>query len=147
MRMSKAALLAAALLVAPCMAQADGGVLSLVSKYSLPETVGRLRHALEGAGMHVSAIVDHTADADHASAEREPNELLVFGDPKARARLMSANPLLALDLPMKVLVWDDEGTVKASFNDPDFLKVRHTLEREEMKYFERVETLIEHALE
>jgi uncharacterized protein (DUF302 family) len=145
--MSKFALLALLTLCAPAFAQADGGVLSLVSKHSLPETVARLRHVLEGAGMHVSAIIDHTLDADHASVDREPNELLVFGDPKSRARLMSANPLLALDLPMKVLVWDDEGTVKASFNDPDFLKVRHALEREEMKYFERVETLIEHALE
>jgi uncharacterized protein (DUF302 family) len=147
MRISKIALLGAALLIAPAMAQADGGVLSLVSKHSVPETVARLRQALEGAGMRVSAIIDHTTSAEHASEDREPNEILVLGDPKARTRLMSANPLLALDLPMKVLVWDDEGTVKASFNDPDFLKVRHALEQDEMRYFQRVESLIEHAIE
>jgi uncharacterized protein (DUF302 family) len=60
---------------------------------------------------------------------------------------MRANPLLALDLPTKILVWEDANEVKASFDDPDFLRMRYSLSTKEMEYFWRIESAIEHALE
>lgn len=132
---------------APSIAQADAGIASVASRYSVAETVARMRNALEQAGMHVSTIMDPGGAAKPAGAGRGQSALLFIGDAQARARLTDGNPLLTLDLPIKVLVWSDGGEVKASINDPEFRASRHALDGDEAAYFLKVERLIEGALE
>ncbi len=138
---------AAVAFAATPIAGADEGITSVASRYSVPETVTRMRHALEQAGMNVSTIEDPDGFAKPARSGRDPSALLFVGDSQQRARLTDANPLLTLDLPIKVLVWNDGGEVKASFHDPDLLASRHALAREEAEYFLKVERLIESALD
>jgi|WetSurMetagenome_2_1015567.scaffolds.fasta_scaffold104571_2 uncharacterized protein (DUF302 family) len=147
MKPTTCALLASLVLVAPILAFADEGVESLSSRYTVLESATRIRDALEIAGMRVSTIVDPTRDPAFGVHDRDPSQLLIVGDPKARVQLMRANPLLALDLPTKILVWKDANEVKASFDDPDFLRMRYSLTNIEMEYFWRIESAIEHALE
>ena len=141
------ALLASIVVVAPILAFADEGVESLSSRYTVVESATRIRNALEMAGMRVSTIIDPTRDPALDVHDREPSQLLMVGDPKTRVQLMRANPLLALDLPTKILVWEDANEVKASFDDPDFLRMRYSLSTKEMEYFWRIENAVEHALE
>ena len=141
------ALLASLVLVAPILAFAEEGVESLSSRYTVVESATHIRSALEIAGMRVSIIIDPTRDPALDVHDREPSQLLMVGDPKIREQLMRANPLLALDLPTKILVWQDDNEVKASYDDPDFLRMRYSLSAKEMEYFWRIESAIEHALE
>ena len=140
------ALLASVVVVAPILAFADEGVESLSSRYTEVESATRIRNALEIAGMRVSTILDPTRDPALGVHDREPSQLLELAiqDPRTTH---AANPLLALDWPTKILVWEDANEVKASFDDPDFLRMRYSLSTNEMEYFWRIESAIEHALE
>ena len=98
----------------------------LRSSHSVAETIKRLETLVTGRGMSILAHIDHSGDAAKAGLKMQPAELLIFGNPKAGTPLMVAAPTLALDLPLKALVWEEsDGRVWLSFNSPAYLQERH----------------------
>jgi len=126
MRVVIAILLALAL---PLSAFAADELTTQLSKYSVKETVDRLTAALKDKGITPVARVDHAAAAKAAGLELKPTEVLMFGNPKLGTPLMQTNRHVAIDLPMKVLVWeDDAGKVWIGYTPPSTLKARHKIE-------------------
>lgn len=96
------------------------------SKLTVKETIDALAKVLEGQGVKVVARVDHAAGARAANMELAPMELLMFGNPQVGTPLMRANPLIGIDLPMKVLAWQDKsGKVLVGYTRPEVLKARY----------------------
>lgn len=126
-----------------CTAESD--VATLVSGYSLEQTVERLKASIENAGLSVLAVLDHAVPAGQATEPRR-DETLIVGHPHIRD-LLSEAPLLALDLPVKVLVWEDGNTVKVSFKEPQCLGLRYDLAPDAVAYFARVEESAARALQ
>ena len=122
----------------------DHGIVSLSSRNTVNETVARLSSILESRGMKIFARIDQQAAAKAVNLDMKPMVLLVFGNPKAGTPLMQKYPSLAIDLPLKALVWEDEaGQVSVSYNSPEFLKNRHALAEAP---FQAVEALIAQAV-
>src|SRR6516162_7279629 len=109
----------------------NNGVLSKQSNHSVDDTLASLKGALDAKGVTVFAIVDHSGEAEKAGLKMRPTKLLIFGNPKAGTPLMLAAPSIAIDLPLKILVSEDEdGKVWVSYNSPDYLMQRHGLPSE-----------------
>ena len=105
------------------------GIIDLPCKYPVAETADRLESLLKAKGMKIFARIDQTAEARAAGLTMRPMVLLIFGDPKAGTPLMSRYPSLAMDLPLKALVWESaDGKIWLSYNSPEFLQQRHGLE-------------------
>jgi uncharacterized protein (DUF302 family) len=85
------------------------------SRYAYAETVSRLVKAITGAGNSIFATIDQAAAAQHAGLTLRPTTLIVFGNPKGGTLLMDAFPLAALDLPLKLLVWDAGDSVSVAY--------------------------------
>ena len=101
-------------------------LLSTESKFSVKETADRLVKAIEEKGLKVAARVDHAAGAKAAGLEMPATEVVLFGNPKLGTPLMLSNPEIAIDLPMKMLVWQDKaGKVHIGYVAPDVLKLRY----------------------
>jgi uncharacterized protein (DUF302 family) len=99
------------------------------SKYGVHETGDRLEKILTTKGMKIFNRISHSENAAKASMELRPTELFIFGDPKVGTLLMQCSQSVAIDLPLKMLVWEDEkGSVWLSYNDPNFLKERHNIQ-------------------
>jgi uncharacterized protein (DUF302 family) len=94
---------------------------------SVDDVVDRLTEVVAARGMKVFAIVDHSGEARRAGLELRDTVVVMFGSPAAGTPVMVAAPLAALDLPLKVLVWDDQGETKISYTDPAVLAARHNL--------------------
>jgi uncharacterized protein (DUF302 family) len=110
------------------MAGGIQGIVDVASHHSVDETVERLRGILAAKGVALFALVDHSGEAAKVGMTMRPTKLLVFGSPKAGTPLMLARPSIAIDLPLKILVWEDEaGKVFVSYNAPDYLRDRHHL--------------------
>ena len=104
------------------------GIQTLVSRHSVEETVARLEALLKEKGIKLFCIVDHSGEALAAGLEMPPTKLLIFGNPKGGTPLMLAAPSIAIDLPIKILIWeDDQGKVWVSYNSPEYLAERHGL--------------------
>lgn len=102
------------------------GIGSKASPYSVADTLARLEAAIQARGMKIFALVDHSGEAERAGLTMQPAKLLMFGAPRGGTPLMVASPLLALDLPLKALVWQDaSGAVWVSYNSPSYLAARH----------------------
>ena len=105
---------------------AGEGMIDVQSAHSVAATADRLETILGSKGMNVFARIDHAAGAQKAGMSLPPTELLIFGNPKVGTPLMKCSPSIAIDLPQKALIWEDtSGTVWISYNDPQFLKLRH----------------------
>ncbi len=123
------------------------GIISKPSKYSVPETIERLKNILASKGIKVFALVDHSGEAEKAGLKMPPTQLLIFGNPKGGTPAMLAAPLLAIDLPLKALAWQDaNGQVHLSYNDPAYLQHRFGLSDEVMKPLAGIGALIEQAV-
>ncbi len=123
------------------------GIISKPSKYSVPETIARLKNILASKGIKVFALVDHSGEAEKAGLKMPPTQLLIFGNPKGGTPAMLAAPLLAIDLPLKALAWQDaNGQVHLSYNDPAYLQHRFGLSDEVMKPLAGTGALIEQAV-
>ena len=111
------------------MAQpSDNGIVTLSSPHTVLETLARLEAVVQSKGIPILAMIDHSGDAAKAGLQMEPTKLLIFGNAKAGTPLMIASPTVALDLPLKALVWQDkDGKVWLSYNSPNYLKQRHNL--------------------
>jgi uncharacterized protein (DUF302 family) len=102
------------------------GIASVSSAHSVPEIVARLRAALEAKGVTFFAVIDHSGEAAKAGLHMPDTKLLIFGNPAAGTPLMLSAPSTALDLPLKILVAEDQaGHVTVSWNDPAWLQTRH----------------------
>jgi uncharacterized protein (DUF302 family) len=106
----------------------EDGLITIRSRTSVKVTVDRLEASLKAGGITVFARIDHAAGAESAGMPLRPTELLIFGNPKAGTPLMQANQTIGIDLPLKVLVWEDAiGGVWIAYNDPTWLAKRHKL--------------------
>jgi uncharacterized protein (DUF302 family) len=100
------------------------------SPTSVADTVARLSSIAEAKGLKVFAVVDHSGEAASAGLELRDTKVVIFGSPAAGTPVMAAHPLAALDLPLKVLVWDDDGQTKLTYTAPDELARRYGLSDE-----------------
>jgi uncharacterized protein (DUF302 family) len=122
------------------------GIVNQPSKHSVDETVDALENILRSKGVTLFAVVDHSGEAKKVGMKMPPTKLLIFGNPKAGTPLMLAAPSIAIDLPLKILVWEDgHGTVWVSYNDPEYLKERHGLPQELLQNIAVVELLAAQA--
>jgi uncharacterized protein (DUF302 family) len=94
---------------------------------TVADAVERLTAAIEARGLELFAIVDHSGEAEARGLSLHDTKLVIFGSPVAGTPLMQANPLAALDLPLKVLVWDDDGQTRLSYLPPADLAARYDL--------------------
>ncbi|MGB6686370.1 MAG: DUF302 domain-containing protein [Terracidiphilus sp.] len=125
----------------------DNGMVHLSSPHSVAETLTRLETAIASKGIHIHARVDHSGDAAAAGLEMRPTQLVIFGNAKGGTPLMIAAPTLAIDLPLKALVWEDnDGRVWLSYNSPEHLEKRHGFPDELIKNIAVIRTLAEEAV-
>ncbi len=118
------------------------GIIDKPSNHSVEQTVEKLKNILQSKGVTLFALVDHSGEAERVGMKMRPTKLLIFGSPKAGTPLMLAAPSSAIDLPLKILIWeDDQGKVWVSYNSPDYLKERHGLPQELLQNIAVVETL------
>ena len=109
----------------------DAGIVSVPSNHSVDRTVENLNGILQAKGVKLFALVDHSGEAEKIGMPMRPTKLLIFGNPKAGTPLMLASPGIAIDLPLKILVWEDsDGKVWISYNSPAYLQTRHNLPQE-----------------
>jgi len=109
-------------------ADADRGIVRLLSHHSVTATTDRLVSLFKERGIIVFARIDFRSDAARAGLTMRQEQLLVFGNPKAGTPLMVAEPTIGLDLPLKALVWEDaEGKTQLAYNDPQYIVRRHGL--------------------
>src|SRR5579859_1316921 len=102
-------------------------VTTKVSPRPVPATVSRLTGILSAKGLRVFAVIDQAAEAGQAGLELRETVLVLFGSPAAGTPVMDAAPLAALDLPLKVLIWDDGGQPKVTYTAPETLAARYGL--------------------
>jgi uncharacterized protein (DUF302 family) len=105
----------------------SGSIVSKQSPWPVDQTVERLVAVIEGKGLKVFAVVDHSGEAKASGLELRDTKVVIFGSPAAGTPIMDAVPLAALDLPLKVLVWDDGGQTQLSYFPPDALAARYGL--------------------
>jgi len=107
---------------------AADGLITVPSRYGAKDTAAGLAAGVEARGMTVFARIDHAAGAAEVGLPLRPTELLIFGNAKGGTPLMQSRQTIGIDLPLKVLVWQDEvGKVWVSYNDPSWLAKRHGL--------------------
>lgn len=125
--MKRLALVALLALAAPASLAAEELAVR-ASKYPVKQTMDRLVAALEAKGIKAAARIDHAAGAKAAGLEMKPTEVVLFGNPKLGTPVMLASPQAAIDLPMRVVAWEDkDGKVWVGYVKPDTLKARHKL--------------------
>ena len=123
-------------------AAATEGIIDKPSNHSVEETVERLKNILQAKGVTLFALIDHSGEAEKIGMKMPPTKLLVFGSPKAGTPLMLAAPSIALDLPLKILVWKDlQAKVWISYNSALYLQQRHGLPQDLLQNVAVVETL------
>ena len=104
------------------------GMIKMKSSNSVPETINKLENALNEKDMTIFKRIDHADGARKAGMELRPTELLIFGNPKVGTPLMICTQSAALDLPQKVLAYEDEnGQVWLAYNDPAYIAQRHNM--------------------
>ena len=126
----------------------EHGIVSKPSKYPVDQTVEKLKNILQSKSVTLFAVIDHSGEAEKAGMKMRPTKLLIFGSPKAGTPLMVAAPTLAIDLPLKVLVSQDEsGKVWVCFNSPEYLQGRHGVPADLVKNIAGVAPLVAKAVE
>ena|SRR5947209_6143016 len=124
------------------------GIVSRPSPFSVEETLGRLKAAIHNRNLILFAHIDHSGEARRVGITMQEAQVLIFGSPKAGTPLMIASPLLALELPLKVLVWQGEDDqVWVSSTSSDYLRVRYALPQELIGNIAGVDALIEQTLQ
>ena len=104
----------------------SNGIVHEPSNHSVDETVDRLKAIVQASGAVLFRLVDHSGEVEKMGLEMKPTKLLIFGNPKAGTPLMLASPSTAIDLPLKMLVWEDAAKkVWISCNSPEYLQKRH----------------------
>ena len=126
----------------------NGGLIDIPSDHSVDETVEKLKRILQERGLTLFALIDHSGEAAKAGMQLRPTKLLIFGNPKAGTPVMLAVPRSAIDLPLKILIWEDaQGKVWVTYNSPIYLQERHNLPPELLQNVGVIETLAKKAAE
>lgn len=130
----------------PAMAP-DNGMAHLSSPYSVTETLKRVEALLQEKGLTIFCRVDHSGEAEKVGLKMHPTQLILFGSPKGGTPVMVASPTIAIDLPLKALVWEDAGgKVWVSYNSPEYLQKRHNVPDDLVKNIGVVGALLQAAL-
>jgi uncharacterized protein (DUF302 family) len=108
--------------------QNETGMIDIASSRPVPETADRLESFLKSKGMKIFLRLDQAAEAAAVGLAMKPMILLLFGNPAAGTPMMIQYPSLAIDLPLKALVWESADGVRVSYNGPQYLQKRHGLE-------------------
>ena len=128
------------------MTASENGIIDIPSNHSFDEVVQKLKGILAAKGVALFALIDHSGEAEKAGMNMPPTKLLIFGSPKAGTPLMVAAPSIAIDLPLKILVWEDSaGKTRVSYNSPQYLKNRHHVPEELLKNIAVIEALASSA--
>lgn len=126
--MKKVILSLAAILLSAFPAMAADGVINIQSNFDVKDTANRLERILKEKGMTLFNRIKHSEGASKVGVELRDTELIIFGNPKVGSPLMKCQQSIAIDLPQKALIWeDDQGTVFISYNDPRYLQKRHNV--------------------
>src|SRR5215831_10574844 len=126
---------------------AQSSAITRVSSRSVAETVYRLKRVIADRGFTLFRVIDHSGTAEAVGVQMPDSKLVMFGNPSKGAVVMAAAPLAALDLPLKVLVWEDgNGVVSVSYNSPEFMVERHHLDGAIRAPFDAVEFIVDAAL-
>ena len=105
----------------------ESGIVTKISPRPVADTVTRFTGLLSAKGVKLFAVIDQSAEARQAGLRLRDTTLVIFGNPAAGTPVMDAAPLAALDLPLKVLVWDDAGQTKVTYYAPAALAARYRL--------------------
>ena len=120
----------------------ESGIATIPSRHSVEETVVKLQELLRAKAVKLFALVDHSGEAEKVGMQMRPTKLLIFGSPKAGTPLMIASPSLAIDLPLKILVWEDAARKTwVSYNSAQYLQTRHSLSEDLLQSIAVVEAL------
>ena len=126
----------------------SAGIIDKPSNHSVEQTVDKLKNILQSKGVTLFALIDHSGEAEKVGMKMPSTKLLIFGNPKAGTPLMLATPSSAIDLPLKILIWEDaRGKVWVTYNSPVYLQERHSLPPELLQNIAVVETLATKAAE
>lgn len=125
---AKLLLMFSILLLVTTSAAADKGLVVKPSAYGVDETLNRLEEVVKKKGLTIFTRIDHSAGAAKVQLNLRPTQVLIFGNPKMGTALMQSSQTVGIDLPMKVLAWQDEaGKVWIAYNDPSYLADRHQI--------------------
>jgi len=126
----------------------DNGIVTRPTAHSVDQVVEKLTSMLHEKGITLFALVDHSGEAAKAGMKMPNTKLLIFGNPKGGTPLMIASPTIAIDLPLKILVAEDEaGKTFVSYNSPAYLEQRHGLPANLLQNIAVVEALVAKAAE
>ena len=129
-------------------AEKNGGLFNIPSNHSVDETVEKLKAILQLKGIKLFALIDHSGEAIKAGMKMRPTKLVILGNPKAGTPVMLAAPSSAIDLPLKILIWEDaQGRAWVTYNSPAYLQKRHNLPPELLPNIAVIETLAKNAAE
>jgi uncharacterized protein (DUF302 family) len=113
--------------MADVVAANEAGIVTRISPRTVTDTIARLNDLITGRGIKVFAVIDQAAQARQAGLDLRETVLVIFGNAVAGTPVMAAEPLAAIDLPLKILVWDDKGQTKVSYYAAATLAARHNL--------------------
>jgi uncharacterized protein (DUF302 family) len=129
-------------------AEKNDGIITIPSNHSVEETIEKLKAILQSKGITLFALIDHSREAARAGMEMRPTKLLIFGNPKGGTPVMLAAPSSAIDLPLKILIWEDaQGKVWVTYNGPMYLQERHNIPTELLPNLSVIEALAKSAAE
>ncbi len=130
------------------MTDMQNGLVRVASRYSVEETIARIEGFLREKGVKLFATIDHSGEAERAGLKMPATKVLIFGNAKAGTPIMIAAPSAAIDLPLKVLVQEEEnGGVWVSYNTPEYIQQRHGFPAELTGNLAAVRAVVQHAVE
>jgi uncharacterized protein (DUF302 family) len=104
------------------------GIVDVPTTHTVDQAVDKIKGILQAKGITLFIVIDHSGEAAKVGLTMPPTKLVIFGNPKGGTPLMLATPSIAIDLPLKILVWQDtNGKVWLSYNTPEYLAQRHDL--------------------
>jgi uncharacterized protein (DUF302 family) len=122
----------------------DNGMVHLSSLYPIAETINRLESLLQAQGLTEFCRIDHGGEAAKAGLKMNPTQVVIFGSPRGGTPLMIASRTIAIDLPLKALIWqDDGGKVWVSYNSLEYLQQRHQVPDDLVKNIAGIGTLLQ----
>src|SRR6201987_6030877 len=109
-------------------AEKNSGLINVPSDHSVDETAEKLKAILQSKGITIFALIDHSGEAIKVGMKMRSTKLLIFGNPKAGTPVMQAAPSSAIDLPLKILIWEDaKGKTWVTYDSPAYLQERHNI--------------------
>ncbi len=129
------------------MPSTDSGIITVPSNDPVDQTIEKLKQVLQSKEITLFALIDHSGEAAKAGMKMRPTKLLIFGSPKSGTPVMLAAPSIAIDLPLKVLVWENsQGKTWVSYNSPEYLQKRHAVPDELIKNISGVGALVQQSV-